>query len=57
MAEIRTNLRLPDELYNTIKQLATKDLRSINAEIVILLQEAVAAREPRKEPTTDQSAR
>jgi hypothetical protein len=57
MAEIRTNLRLPEELYNAIKQLATKDVRSINAEIVVLLQEAVAAREPRKEPATDQAAR
>jgi hypothetical protein len=41
MAEIRTNLRLPEELYIQIKQLAEQELRSINAEMIVLLQTAV----------------
>jgi hypothetical protein len=41
MAEVRTNLRLPEELYNQIKHLAEQELRSINAEMIVLLQAAV----------------
>jgi hypothetical protein len=37
-------LHAPHQLYEAIKALAKKDLRSINAEIIILLQEAVARR-------------
>lgn len=37
-------LRAPHELYEAIKALAEKDMRSINAEIIVLLQEAVARR-------------
>ena len=41
-----TNVRgIPDDLYAAIKALADRDLRSINAEIIILLQEAVARRQ------------
>gem|GEM_PF-2707342 len=43
MAEVRTNLRLPEALYEQVKQLADKELRSINAQMVVLLQSAVAA--------------
>src|SRR3712207_4170752 len=43
MADVRTNLRLPEELYEEIKRLAEKELRSINAQMVILLQSAVAS--------------
>ena len=43
MAEVRTNLRLPEDLYEQVKQLADKELRSINAQMVVLLQSAVAA--------------
>ncbi len=42
--EVKTGLRIPEDLYEAIKKLSEKDLRSINAEMVILLQEAVAAR-------------
>lgn len=45
MGEIKTGLRLPEELYEAIKRLAEKDLRSINAQIVTLLKEAIEARE------------
>ncbi len=44
MADIRTNIRMPEALYEDIKRLAEQDLRTINAEMVRLLQEAVAAR-------------
>lgn len=41
-----TNVRgIPDDLYEAIKMMAEKDLRSINAEIIVLLQEAVARRQ------------
>ncbi len=55
MAEVRTNLRLPEELYEQIKQLADKELRSINAQMVVLLQSAVVAaqRAQRREAQED----
>ena len=43
--EVKTNLRLPEDLYEMVKRWAEKDLRSINAEIQVLLREAVEARE------------
>jgi hypothetical protein len=48
--DTKTNLRLPEELYEQIKQLASKELRSINAQMVILLQEAVERRQRDKKP-------
>lgn len=45
MGEVKTGLRVPDELYEAIKRLAEKELRSINAQIVTLLKEAVERRE------------
>ncbi len=44
MAEVKTNVRLPEELYEEIKKLAERDLRSINAQIQALLREAIEAR-------------
>lgn len=44
MEEKRITLRLPAELHADIEELAQEDLRSLNAEIVVLLREAVAAR-------------
>ena len=55
MAEVRTNLRLPEELYEQIKQLADKELRSINAQMVILLQSAVAAQQRSQRREDDRS--
>ncbi len=49
MADVRTNLRLPEELYEQVKQLADKEMRSINAQMVVLLQAAVDARHNPKE--------
>lgn len=43
-AEAKTNLRLPDELYEQIKQMAKEDLRSVNQQMVALLREAVERR-------------
>ena len=43
---VSTNIRgIPDDLYEAIKVLAEKDMRSVNAEIIVLLQEAVARRQ------------
>lgn len=38
------NLRTPDELHARLKKLATEDHRSLNAEIVYLLERAVEER-------------
>jgi hypothetical protein len=37
-------VRLPDELHTALKALAETDRRSLNAEIVVLLEQAVAER-------------
>lgn len=42
--DARYPLRLPSELYAEIGRLADSDNRSVNAEIVTLLQEAIALR-------------
>lgn len=49
MADVKTNLRLPEELYEAIKRLAAKDVRSINAQITVLLKEAVERRSDEEE--------
>ena len=41
MAEVRTNLRLPEELYDQIKHLAEQERRSINGQMIVLLEAAV----------------
>ncbi len=38
-------LRLPPDLWEKIQRLAASDLRSVNAEIEVLLKEAVKRRE------------
>ncbi len=48
MGDVRTNLRLPEELYEQIKQLAEKEMRSINAQMVVLLQTAVGSRQKQR---------
>ena len=40
-----TQLRIPADMYEQIKELAEKELRSANAQIVQLLKEALEARE------------
>lgn len=50
MAEVKTNVRLPEELYEAIKRLAEAEFRSINGQIVALLHEAVEQRgKPKKD--------
>ncbi len=53
---MNTNIRgIPEDLYEAIKALAEKDRRSVNAEIIILLQEAVDRRRslPEKQSSSD----
>lgn len=42
--EIPYALRLPAELYETVRRLAEQDSRSINRQIAVLLAEAIEAR-------------
>ncbi len=46
--EVKTGLRLPEELYEEIKKIADQDLRSINAQMVALLREAVERRQAQR---------
>jgi hypothetical protein len=43
--EVKSNIRLPEELYESIKRLAEEEVRSINGQIVVLLRKAVAQQE------------
>lgn len=45
MADVRTNLRLPEELYERIRRLAEHERRSINAQMVVLLEDGFAYQE------------
>lgn len=49
MADVKTNLRLSEELYEAIKRLAAKEVRSINSQITVLLKEAIERREGSEE--------
>jgi hypothetical protein len=44
---IGINLRLPEELHANLRALAESDRRSLNAEIVWLLEEALSKKEKR----------
>jgi len=46
---IQATLRLPRELHTRLKTMADEDRRSLHAEILVLLEEAIAAREQREE--------
>lgn len=48
-SDVKTNLRLPEELYEQIKRLADAELRSINQQMVALLREAVERRHAQKD--------
>ncbi len=45
---IQAALRLPADMHARIKALADSDRRSLHAEILVLLDEAMAAREERE---------
>ena len=42
--EKRITLRLPADVHAAVAQLADQDVRSLNAEILVLLREAIIAR-------------
>jgi hypothetical protein len=42
--EVKTQLRIPAEMHETIRRLADQELRSLNAQILILLREALSRR-------------
>lgn len=42
---VDTRVRIPKELYERIKALAVRDRRSINSEMVVLLERAVRSAE------------
>ncbi len=42
--EKRITLRLPGDVHAAIAELADQDVRSLNAEILVLLREAIGAR-------------
>ena len=46
--EVKTQLRIPGEMHEEIKRLADQDFRSLNAEILALLQEAIERRHAAK---------
>lgn len=48
-SDVKTNLRLPEELYEQIKRLADAELRSINQQMVALLREAIERRQAQKD--------
>ncbi len=49
MPDKQLTLRLPEDLHKQVVEIARDDMRSLNAEIVVLLREAIAAREAAKE--------
>jgi hypothetical protein len=50
MEEVEKKLtsRIPEDVYDCLARLAKEDRRSLNAELVVLLEEAVAARVAKK---------
>ena len=42
--EKRLTLRLPEDIHEEVSKLAEEDYRSLHAEIIVLLKEAIAAR-------------
>lgn len=47
----RTQIRIPSEIYEAIKEAAEESGRSINAEMVHLMATALSMREPERELT------
>jgi hypothetical protein len=52
-SDVKTNIRLPGELYTQIKELADRDLRSVNAQMIVLLREAVERRQLQRKAPND----
>jgi hypothetical protein len=53
MDEKRITLRLPSDVHDEITRLAEQDVRSLNAEILVLLREAIAARQRQRRRILD----
>jgi hypothetical protein len=47
--DVKTNLRLPEDLYDQVKRLAAVERRSVNAQMIVMLQEAVTARQAKQQ--------
>jgi hypothetical protein len=45
VAEKKYTIRIPEDLHARMAELAEKDRRSLHAEMLILMEEAVAARQ------------
>lgn len=48
MKNVRTELRLPEELHAQIKGMADEEMRSMNAQIVLMLKRDLAAQSKKK---------
>jgi predicted HicB family RNase H-like nuclease len=46
---VRMTVRLPDDLHARVTQSAAKDRRTLNAQMIVLIESALAAREPSAE--------
>jgi hypothetical protein len=49
--EVKTQLRIPAEMHEAIKRLADEELRSLNAQILTLLREALSRRRQQVKPS------
>lgn len=50
---VNINVRFPESIRDRVKTFAERDRRSMNSEILALLEEAMDARDPRRTPTAD----
>jgi hypothetical protein len=51
---IAVNVRFPADLHKRLTQLATKEYRSLNRQVMVLIQEALDARESQDKKHTDE---
>lgn len=45
--KVDTRMRIPKPLYDRVKDLAQREHRSINAQVIVLLEEAIQQRDQR----------
>ena len=48
--DTRITLRMPPELHKRVKDVASADKRSLNAEVLVLIEEALRARDQQRKP-------
>jgi hypothetical protein len=51
---IAVNVRFPADLHKRLTQLATKEYRSLNRQVIVLIQEALDAREGQEKKQIDE---